>query len=232
MAENPTVHIIASDQTRNGKTLLSRLLADYLLLDSRDPFLIDTDPPDAPLRAYFPGRTQLADLDNVQGQIKIFDTILASTGRDYVIDLNARHTDAFFQQVKDLDFTTELKNRGYRIVVFFIVDSVLESAKAFRIISRTIRADLHLPVRNAFIGTSLPADENAFDLPLLNEQTFKQIVHRHFSIREFVLGDPQNLPPADDLALKRFVYTIMQGFTDLEPALRLARAKSSTPSRL
>ncbi len=226
MADHPTVYIIASDQNRNGKTLLARLLADYLLLDGRDPFLIDTDPPDAPLRSYFPGRTQMADLGNVQGQIKIFDTMLTSVGRDYVIDLTARHTDAFFQQVKDLDFTTELKARGYRIVILFIVDSAPESAKAYRLLSRTLRADLHLPVRNHFVGSSLPADERAFDIPRLDESVIKPMMHRHFSIRAFVLGDPQNLEPAGDIALKRFVYAIMQAFNDLDPAISLARAKS------
>ena len=52
MAYTPTVYITASDQHRNGKTLLARLLADYLLLDGRDPFMIDTDAPDGPLRNF------------------------------------------------------------------------------------------------------------------------------------------------------------------------------------
>jgi hypothetical protein len=225
VAPNPTVYLIASDQNRNGKTLLARFLADYLLLDGRDPFLIDTDFPDGQLRTYFPGRTQLADFSNVQGQIKIFDTMLNSVGRDYIIDLTARHTEAFFEKLIDLDYTMELRSRGYRVVIFFIIDATLESAKTHRRLSRSIRADLHMPVRNLFVGSSLPDGERSFDLPALAEDVMKAISNRHFSIREFVLGDPQNLEPDMDMALKRFVYVVMQGLTDLEPAISLEKAK-------
>jgi len=37
MALESTVYIICSDQHRNGKTLLARVLVDYLMLDGRDP---------------------------------------------------------------------------------------------------------------------------------------------------------------------------------------------------
>ena len=101
MAHIPTVYITASDQHRNGKTLLARLLADYLMLDGHDPFMIDTDAPDGPLRSYFPGRTALADFSQMQGQMKLFDTIMASPGRDYVVDLPVRHMEGFFKAVGD-----------------------------------------------------------------------------------------------------------------------------------
>ena len=75
MAITPTIYVVVSDQHRNGKTLLARLLSDYLLLDGRDPFLFDTDAPDGPLRNFFPGRTALADFAAIRGQMKLFDTI-------------------------------------------------------------------------------------------------------------------------------------------------------------
>jgi hypothetical protein len=225
VAAAPTVYIITSDQTRNGKTLLARLVADYLLLDGRDPFLIETSPPEAPLRNYFPGRTQVVDFANVLGQIKIFDTILTSVGRDYVIDLSSRHMDAFFEQVKHLNFASELKARGYQRVIFFVVDAAIESHKAWDLLTHNVPADLKVPVRNAFVGSSLGQDVAAFDIPVLHDELMKHVSERHFSIREFVLGDPQNLLAPAALSLKRFVYAVMQGLNDIEPALRLANAR-------
>jgi hypothetical protein len=231
VASRPTVHIIASDQHRNGKTLLARMLSDYLLLDGRDPFLIDTDAPDAPLRSYFPGRTQLADFATVQGQIKIFDTVLASTGRDYVIDLTARHTSDFFEKARDLSFFAELQKLGYTVVVCFIVDNTMDALKYFTNFKRSFHVALIVPVRNRFVGSMLPDNEDALDMPLLDEETMKAVLYRHFSMREYVLGDQQNLSPEMDIHLKRFVYDVMQGFTELERHLSMNTLKSYTPEK-
>jgi hypothetical protein len=221
VAQAPTVFIVASDQHRNGKTLFARILTDYLLLDGRDPFVIDTDAPDGPLRAYFPGRTQLADYANVQGKIKIFDTILTSIGRDYVIDLTARHTDAFFDKAAELGFFAETAKLGYRIIVFFIVDADAASLKKARALQESLEVDLFVPVRNQYIGSAWPEDEGSFNIPALDQAIVKVISGRRFSLRAYVLGDPQNLDNAMDLPLKRFIYEIMQNLNNLEPTISL-----------
>jgi hypothetical protein len=231
VAERPTVYIIASDQHRNGKTLLSRLLADYLMLDARDPFLIDTDAPSAPLRAYFPGRTRVADLAHVQGQIKVFDTILASTGRDYVIDLTSQHTDSFLNQIEQLNYFAELRTRSFQTIIFFIVDNSLASLRYYQDFARRFSPTLRVPIRNDFVGSALPAEEASFEIPILDAPIMATIAHRHFSIREYVLGDPQNIPHEQDIPLKRFVLHIMQAFTDLQPLLPLAEARKSLRPR-
>ena len=221
MAQAPTVFIVASDQHRNGKTLFARVLTDYLLLDARDPFVIDTDAPDGPLRTYFPGRTQLADYATVQGKIKIFDTILGSAGRDYVIDLTARHTDAFFDKAAELDFFSETAKLGFRTIVFFIVDNDTASLRKARQLQENVAIDLFVPVRNEHIGSAWPKDEGAFTIPALDPAIIKAIASRRFSLRAYVLGDPQNLESGMDLPLKRFIYEVMQSLNDLEPTISL-----------
>ena len=44
MASHFAVHIVCSDRHRNGKTLLARVLVDFLLLDGRDPFVHRHEP--------------------------------------------------------------------------------------------------------------------------------------------------------------------------------------------
>jgi hypothetical protein len=221
VARPPTVTIVASDQHRNGKTLLARMLADYLLLDNLDPFLIDTDAPDGPLRTFFPGRTLLADFTQTKGQIKIFDTVLASTGRDYVIDLTAEHTRDFFDFAQAMEFFSEASKRGFFIVVMFIVDNSYESVALARSIDERAGVNMVVPVRNAAIGSFWPKDEWAFQVPALDDKIFTRIALRRFSFREFVMGDLQTLPKQYDMELKRFVYQVMQGFNDLEQIISL-----------
>ncbi len=221
MARPSTVFIVASDQHRNGKTLLARVIADYLMLDKLDPFLIDTDVPDGPLRTFFPGRTMLADFSQTKGQIKIFDTILGSTGRDYVVDLTAIHTKDFFDLAQTLEFFTEVRARGFFVVVMFIVDNAYESVTMARSLEARKDINMFVPVRNMFVGGYWPEDEWAFQIPALDEGVFAEIAKRRFSLREFVMGNPQGVSREHDMALKRFVYQVMQGLNDLEQIISL-----------
>ncbi len=191
------------------------------MLDGRDPFLIDTDTPDGALRNFFPGRTQLADFAKIEGQIKIFDTILASTGRDYIIDLTARYFEQFFQTTVELGFFSEVKKLGYRIILLFIVDAAQESLRAARELERNREFDLFIPVRNAFTGSRWPTDEGALEFPALSQTIVSAITNRRFSLRAFALGDPQNLGEAEALALKRFIYEVLQSLSNIEPVMSL-----------
>lgn len=221
MAHTPTIYIVASDQHRNGKTLLARLIADYLLLDGHDPFLIDTDAPDGPLRAYFPGRTALADFAAITGQMKVFDTILASPGRDYVIDLPVRHMEAFFAAERDLSFFKECHAQGFRIFLFFIVDNTFTSLKTARGLQNMSGVDLFVPVRNLMVRSTWPEGEGAFTLPFVPAPIASAISNRRFSLRAFVQGDVQGLTPDQTASLQNFLYEVLGSLTNLEPTLSL-----------
>jgi len=222
VATSPTVHIVCSDQHRNGKTLLARLLVDFLMLDGRDPFCIDTDAPEGPLRAFFPGRTALADFAAIQGQMKLFDTILAAPGRDYVVDMPARHTERFFQTARDLDFFVECRKVEFRVFVFFIVDNSFTSLKMANALQRDCGADLFVPVRNQMVRSSWPENEGALTMPFLAAPIASAISNRRFSLREFVNGDPQGLAPDMVPLLQSFLYEILNSFNGLEPMRALA----------
>jgi hypothetical protein len=224
VATAPTVHIVCSDQHRNGKTLLSRLLVDFLMLDGRDPFCIDTDAPEGPFRAFFPGRTALADFAAITGQMKLCDTILAAPGRDYVIDLASRHLDRFFQTARDLDFFAECHKAGFRIFVFFIVDNSFASLKAAYALQREKGIDLFVPVRNLLVRSHWLEGEGAMTLAYLAAPVASAIANRRFSLRAFVNGDPQGLAPDMERELQAFLYDVLNSLNGLEPLKALPKA--------
>lgn len=225
MAISPTIYIVASDQHRNGKTLLARLLTDYLLLDGRDPFLIDTDAPDGPLRNFFPGRTALADFAAIKGQMKLFDTIIAAPGRDYVIDLPARHTESFFAAERDLAFFKECKKVGFRVFLFFVVDDSFTSLKAARDLQRWPGIDLFVPVRNMLVRSTWPEGEGALTLPFLPAPIASAIGNKRFSLRGFVQGEMQELPADMVQPLQNFLYEALNNLSNLEPVFSLKGLK-------
>jgi hypothetical protein len=224
MAQHPTVYVIASDQHRNGKTFLARIIADYLLLDGRDPFLIDTDAPSGPLRAYFPGRTTIADFAAITGQMKVFDTILGFPGRDYVIDLPVHHMENFFAAERDLKFFGECHKQEFRVFLFFIVDNSFTSQKMARSMQHYPGVDLFVPVRNMMVRSAWP-EEGALTLPFLPAPVASAISNRRFSLRSFVQGETQGLGELEASALGNFLYEVLGNLTNLEPALSLKGLK-------
>ena len=225
MANTPTVYITASDQHRNGKTLLARLLADYLLLDGRDPFMIDTDAPEGPLRSFFPGRTALADFAAMPGQMKLFDTIIASPGRDYVVDLPARHTEGFFKAADELGFFDELKKIGFRIIVFYVVDRHAASLRAAKEIQKFPNIDLFVPVEIQHVGSFWPKTEGDLVIPALPPKLAIAISDKRFSLRSFVLGDVQQLPVEFQTELSNFLFEVLSNLSNLEPLVTLQNLK-------
>lgn len=225
MAIAPTIYIVASDQHRNGKTLLARLLADYLLLDGRDPFLVDTDAPDGPLRNYFPGRTALADFATIKGQMKLFDTILAAPGRDYVVDLPVRHLENFLAAAADLNFFQECKNLEFRVFFFFVVDNSFTSLKAAKAVQALVGIDLFVPVHNKLVRSTWPEEEGSLTIPLLPAAIASAIGNKRFSIRNFVQGDVQGLDEGMTMELQNFLYEVLNNLSNLEPVLSLKNLK-------
>jgi hypothetical protein len=221
VAGQPTIYIIASDQSRNGKTLLARVLADYLLLDGKDPFLIDTDAPEGPLRAFFPGRTALADFDKMQGRMKAFDTILAAPGRDYVVDLPQRLMLEFFKAVRELDFFSAAHEAGFRVIVFFVVDRATASLRAAKDIYDEHGIDLFVAVKNEFVGSAWPPGEGALVLPLLTRDVALAISEKRFSLRNFVLGENQGLDGDQRLALNGFMFAVLGSLNSLDTEISL-----------
>ncbi|MDE2446691.1 MAG: hypothetical protein KGO94_10960, partial [Alphaproteobacteria bacterium] len=170
-------------------------------------------------------RTVLADFAAMQGQMKLFDTVLASPGRDYVVDLPARHTEGFFKAVNELEFFKELHTVGFRIIVFYVVDRNAASLKAARAIQKFPGIDLFVPVENQHVGTLWPKTEGDLVIPALPQAISIAISDKRFSLRAFVLGDTQQLPEDQQEILSNFLFEVLSNLSNLEPLVTLKNLK-------
>lgn len=223
MASSPLIAIVCSDRHRNGKTMLARVLVDFLLLEGRDPYCLDLSHPEGALRAFFPGRTALVDFAQVSGQMKVFDTILAGPGRDYVIDLPAQELARFCEVTGGLDFRKAAHEAGFRIAVLFVIDAGEDSLKTAAAVEDILLPDIFVPVANRFVGSALP---DGVPGPVLTMEKLDPDLHaitsnRRFSFRTFLMGEESGVPLRLRSNLKNVLQGLMAGMREFEPALSL-----------
>lgn len=225
------VFIVCSDQSRNGKTLLARVLVDFLLMEGRDPFCFDLGHPEAALRAYFPGRTALVDFATAEGRARVFDTILARSGRDYVIDLPATQLARFCETAGGENFPAKAREKDFRLGVLFVVDREEKSLAAAAAVEDILLPDIFVPVANRFVGSALPdgVPGPVLAMERLGDELRAATSHRRFSLRAFMQGDESSVPVQHRHSLKRFLHGLVTGMREFEPALSLQALRETSP---
>ena len=91
------VYIVCSPRPRVGKTLVSRLLAEYLDLENRYTTAFDINLNDPSLLDYLPKLAETASIDDTFGQMQLMDRLIVNDGAPKVVDLGFHAFDSFFK---------------------------------------------------------------------------------------------------------------------------------------
>lgn len=219
MASAPTIHIICSNQEGSGKTLLARLVTDYLLLDGRDPFLFDADFPNGSLRWFFPGRTALVDFSQSAQRVELFRRMLNAPGRDYVIDLPATATGVFFRAATEQQFKAAAHAVGFRLVALFVLGAGADAMTWAATIEAQARLDLVVLAQNAMVRgpRANPPRRNHLEMPLLEPALVEIIANKRFSFRRFILGEDTAVPAPLKAGLNTFLFRVMTDLHNIRP---------------
>ncbi len=232
------IYIVCSNQTRNGKTMLARLYADYLTTIKRSFTIFDADSPYGGISRWFPVEAEIVDLSNTQHQMKLFDTIFASPGQDYIIDLPARHLARFYKLISDIRFVDEAFAVGLECVTMFIVDRTAESVTAAHELLNTWQPELFVLVRNEAVGNVLEnvrvaADYRAMDagaeivLPALTTDAVEYVEHESFSFRNFLRKGGSHIPPEERGEIADFIEQTFAGIRSHQLHLDMADLKDA-----
>lgn len=230
------ITVVCSDESRNGKTLTARLLTDHLLLTGRDPHVFDCDEPRGHINRFFPSRSTLIDIERTSGQIRLFDTILETPGRDYIVDLPAHGLDPFFTVVDDLDFINAAHNAGLEMVIAFVLDKSLTSLMTARDLHGAFSTELFYLIRNAYIGSPLTTrqarevfeeiePDGEFLLPLVDRDALAVAEEPPFSFSRFLSEGYVGMDPMTRLRLRSFLSDVMAQFQSRDLTLDLGSLK-------
>jgi len=85
----PTLILVGADKGGVGKTTTSRALLDYLSRRNVLARAFDTENPRGTLKRFYPGITEIIDLENVADQMKVLDTMGTAAQKVTIVDLKA-----------------------------------------------------------------------------------------------------------------------------------------------
>src|SRR5579871_6493420 len=145
------VYIICSPRPQVGKTLLARLLSEFLLLKNGRVAAFDINLKEPSLLDYLPNVTETADVIDTYGKMQLMDRVIVDDGLSKVIDLGFHAFDEFFKMSEQIGFLKEAVRRNVAPVILFIADTDRTSARGHETLHRQIPPDRLIVVDDEFI---------------------------------------------------------------------------------
>jgi len=142
------LYIVASRHPRVGKTLLTRLLIEFLRIGGRPLVGYDLNPREPTLAGCFPNLVWPLDIADTRGQMALFDRIVADRWRTTVIDLGGGLFDQFFEVMAQIGFEDEARQRLIQPDVLFISDAALFTAQTYTKLRAQLEQTIFVPVHN------------------------------------------------------------------------------------
>jgi hypothetical protein len=149
MERRTPVFIVCSPLPHVGKTLIARLLAEYLHTSGRMIAAFDVNPGDYALAAQLPDLTTKIDIGDTKGQMTLFDRLVVADGAAKMVDLGFRNFDQFFTVMQAIDFVAEARSRSITPVVLFISEPDQRSALGYSLLRERFPGLPVVPVFNA-----------------------------------------------------------------------------------
>jgi len=150
MSHTP-VYIICSPRPLVGKTLLARLLSEFLLLKDGTLTAFDINLKEPSLLEYLPQITETADIDNTFGKMQLMDRVIVNDGVAKVIDLGFHAFDEFFKMCEEIGFMKEAARRRVAPIILFVADTDRVSARGHDTLLEQIPATALVTVDNEYV---------------------------------------------------------------------------------
>ena len=145
------VYIICSPRPLVGKTLVSRLLTEFLLLKNGEVVAFDINLKEPSLLDYLPDITETAEIDDTYGKMALMDRLIVNDGIAKVIDLGFHAFDEFFTMSEEIGFIKEAARRGVAPVILFVADTDRASVRGQAMLQEQIPATAMVTIGNDYV---------------------------------------------------------------------------------
>jgi hypothetical protein len=123
----PAVVLIGADKGGVGKTMVARTLLDYFAHRQVRARAFDTEVPRGTLKRFHPDMTDVADINHVPDQMRIFDTVNSTDAAISLIDVSAGLLSPTLRALRNIGFIEAAKKGHLTFVVFHILGPSIAS---------------------------------------------------------------------------------------------------------
>ena len=145
------VYIICSPRPLVGKTLIARLLTEFLLLKDGTVAAFDINLKEPSLLEYLPKVTETAEVDDTFGKMALMDRLIVNDAVAKVIDLGFHAFDEFFKMSEEIGFMKEAARRGVSPIVLFVADTDRASARGYAMLQQQIPPAALVTIDNEYV---------------------------------------------------------------------------------
>ena len=183
------VYIVCSPRPQVGKTLLARLLSEFLLLKNGEVLAFDTEAPRGTLKRFHPDVTEIVDVTSTSDQMKIFDTLNTANASVTVIDVRAGLLSPTRASLRDIGFLDAARSGQITFAVFHILGPSIASLDEIAETANFMTGAKYFLVKNFINNTSFfewdqatynsyfhrIKDATELTIPKLNEMAYEQV---------------------------------------------------------
>jgi hypothetical protein len=230
MAEQTPLYIIASPHPRVGKTLLARLLIEYLRADDRPLMGFDLNPREPTLSSHFPHLVRSVDITDTRGQMELFDQLIVDDFMAKVIDLGYAPFEQFFAVMAEINFVVEARRHAIEPIVLFLTDRAPVTARAYEVLRQLLPTTIFVPVHNEAVSVTFdkvdfPPSRN--DLRMILIRRLSPIVRGVIDRPSFSFSTYMLEKPGGPTEIHDWVDTIFKEFRELERRLLMGHQSVS-----
>ncbi len=167
MSSTP-VYIICSPRPLVGKTLIARLVSEFLLLKNGAVTAFDINLKEPSLLDYLPKVTETADVIDTFGKMQLMDRLIVNDSVAKVLDLGFHAFDEFFKMTDEIGFMKEAARRGVAPVILFVADTDRVSARGYPMLQQQVPPNALITIDNEHVvrGELPPAMARGRVLPI------------------------------------------------------------------
>lgn len=230
MTRPAPLYIVTSSRPRMGKTLIARLMVEFLHAAGRPLVGYDLNPRDPILTARFPSLVWPVDISNTRGQMELFDRLIADGVSTKVVDLGSGSLEQFFAVMGEIGFMREARRRSIEPVVLFVTDTAATSKRNYVELIRVMEAATLVPVHNEAVSLMLSKEDfppSRADLAPIHIPRLSPIVRGVIERPNFSFTAYMARQPGGPTEIHQWVAEIFTAFRELELRLLMGRLSSS-----
>ncbi len=234
MAFRTSVTIVCSPRPRVGRTLVARLLADFHMQSGRAVEAFDLNPGDNTLSQFLPEHVKPAAIGDIQGQMALFDRLVAADEVTKIVDLGPSVFGPFFSLANQIGFAEEARKRSVAPAIMYVISSDKTSIDAYDDLRRKFPQAIIAPVLNELIAVGQHRDKFPTSgkgavlvrLPALAPGLRKYIETPPFSFADSRYSG-KDIPLDIHIELQRWLRRVFMEFREFDLQMLLADLQSS-----